>query len=95
MAEPTTGFQALKTLARALLRRLGGVRRPPGVERAHIEMLGQTIAAKRDLAGIADFRTLDLKPDMKAWFPTGLQVSEGEQVTLFAGGKVSVSRLAD
>lgn len=95
MAEPTTGFPALMTLARALLRRLGGVRRPPGVERAHIEMLSQTIAAKRDLAGIADFRTLDLKPDMKAWIPTGLLLSEGEEVTLFAGGKVSVSRLAD
>ncbi|HEX4888839.1 MAG TPA: DUF3047 domain-containing protein [Alphaproteobacteria bacterium] len=95
MAEPTTGFPALKTLARALLRRLGGVRRPPGAERAHIEMLGQTVAAKREIAGAVDFRSLELKPEMRAWSPTGLLVSEGEQVTLFAGGKVSVSRLAD
>jgi Protein of unknown function (DUF3047) len=95
MTAPTTGLPAMMTLGRALLRRLTTLRQRPGPDLAHIELLSKTIADKGGYAGVTDTICVELKPGMKDWLPTGLQINEGEQLTLFTGGHVKVSWLAD
>ncbi|MDO9461930.1 MAG: DUF3047 domain-containing protein [Alphaproteobacteria bacterium] len=95
MAEPTTGLPALMTLGRALIERLKSGRGKPGPGLAQIDLLARKIADRHAVAGIAAYITVDLTPGMQDWHDTGFHVDEGDEVTLFAGGDITLSRLAD
>ena len=95
MAMPTSGLPALLTLGRAVFRRLTGLRRAAGPSLRHIDLLSTTLAEKGVSAGVLDSRKVNLKPGMREWHPTGLTIDEGQELTIFTGGDVRVSRLAD
>jgi len=95
MAMPTTGLPALLTLGRAIFHRLANLRRAAGPSLRHIDLFSITLAEKGAPAGVLDTRSVDLKPGMKEWLSTGFMIDEGQEMTLFTGGDVSVSRLVD
>lgn len=92
MATHTTGIPALMILGRAIIERLKTPKREPGPSLEHIDNLTRILANN---SVVSNAISVDLEPGMKDWRDVGLDVDTDDEVTLFAGGDINASRLAD